>query len=63
MGIHKDLDESGKSKSISNKEDQEVALRHIGSFIKFKESRIAEYNKIANETSYDNIKFNIMYIM
>lgn len=63
MGIHRDLGESGKSRSISNKEEQEVALKHIDSFIKFKERRITEYNKIANETSYDNIKFNIMYIM
>ncbi|MEM0201799.1 MAG: hypothetical protein QXR73_01305, partial [Candidatus Micrarchaeaceae archaeon] len=62
MEMHKNPTESDH-KSISNMKDQDVAIRFVDNFIKFKERRIAEYKKVADGTPYDNVWFNIEYIM
>ncbi|MEM0154857.1 MAG: hypothetical protein QW814_03440 [Methanothrix sp.] len=62
MEMHKNHTGSDHN-SISNMKDQDVAIRLVDNFIKFKERRIAEYKKVADWTPYDNVRFNIRYIM
>ena len=63
MDANRNFAGHGSSNSISNKEDREVALRHIDSFIKFKEHRRIEYNRIAKDTPSNSIRLNLEYIM
>ncbi len=51
------------TRSISNKAEDEVALKHIDSFISFKTRELKLYGNIIENTPYANIKHNVSYVM